>query len=64
MRDECDVILPFENRLREGVQRERASEELGTARCPICDAPLRMRVDCHGPRFVCACVDRDLRAAG
>ena len=53
------VILPFENPIREAVQRERASEELGTARCPLCGWPLRLRVDCQGPRFVCACGIRE-----
>ena len=61
MNDDCDVILPFENRIQEAVQRERASDELGTARCPLCNGPLR--IDCHGSRFVCACAESARRAA-
>jgi hypothetical protein len=57
-----EVILPFENRLRDAVRRERASEDLGTARCPECGWPLRLRLDCLGPRFECACPFRE-RAA-
>ena len=55
--DDDMVIFPFENPLRVAVQRERASDDLGTARCPRCDMPLRVHLDCAGPRFVCACVE-------
>jgi len=62
MNEEREVILPFRNVVQEAVQRESASDELGVARCPLCNGPLQIRVDCHGPRFVCAC-DRIRRAA-
>lgn len=59
-----EFVLPFENPLQEAAQRDRAHNELGIARCPICGAPLHMRVDCHGPRFVCQCMPADLKLAG
>ncbi len=55
MLDELEIVLPFHNPLRDAVNRERAGEELGVVRCPMCNGPMRMRVDCRGPRFVCAC---------
>ena len=63
MHDDREVILPFHNPLREAVNRERASDELGVCRCPICNGPMQMRVDCRGPRFVCACDNQGREAA-
>jgi hypothetical protein len=53
-----EIILPFHNPLRDSAQRDAAHNDLGVARCPLCDAPMQMRVDRQGPRFVCLC-DRE-----
>jgi hypothetical protein len=43
---------------RDLTLRHAASEELGTARCPICRAPLSYRWTCRGPAFRCLCDER------
>lgn len=48
-------ILPFQTPIRDAAHREAASDELGVARCPICQVPLRVEMNCEGPHFVCAC---------
>jgi hypothetical protein len=58
LRPPLESTGPFEETAvsgRDRQQRRAAADVAGTARCPVCRAPLVAVVDRRGPRFRCLC---------
>jgi hypothetical protein len=53
-----DYPLYLSGRKAERRARDRMGEQFAAANCPVCRAPLVVRVDCRGPYFFCRCVGR------
>jgi hypothetical protein len=48
----------FSSRTAERRVRDRMDDRFASAYCPVCRAPLVVRVDCRGPYFFCRCTGR------
>ena len=53
--DEERIEMPWDDPIRIAHHRESASNALAEARCPRCDAPMRLRYGRNGVVFVCGC---------
>ena len=53
--DEERIEMPWDDPIRTALHRESASNAFAEARCPRCDAPMRLRYGRNGVVFVCGC---------